>query len=148
MRTGQEQEIQVGDFTFVIRKFTPQVACFWATRLFGKLIGSASGMKLSIEDLSGIIEEFITMERKDADMLLKDCLSHVFIRLESGLHPVMNANGTMAKSEIDNPTVLQLIFLAFGFSITDFFAPEALKGVVQGLGGVLGLDLSETPKTT
>lgn len=124
----QEKEIEIEGTTFKIKKFTPDVACFWATRLFGDLMSKASG--ISRQALAEFVQGFTKMERKDFSALQKDCLSFIQIKFESGWHPLLNSEGYCTKTDLSNPDILALMTHSFMFSISDFFAQSRLESLL------------------
>lgn len=123
-----EKEIDIKGKTFKIKKFTPQIACYWATRLFGDLIAKVNGF--SMEKLPELIQEFTHMPRRDYEDFQRDCLRFVYVKFDSGWAPLVNSDGFFTVPEIDSPTVLQLMLHSFLFSIVDFFDPALLEGLV------------------
>lgn len=140
MKHLQEKELTLGSSTFKIRKFTPDVACYWATRLFGDLMAQANGF--SLEKLPEIVKDFTRMERKDFAAFQRDCLSFVTVKFESGWHSLLNSDGHITKTDLKNPEIMALSIHSFMFSIADFFDPALLETMLGAL------PVSETEETT
>ncbi len=134
MKHLQEKEIEVNGATFKIKKFTPDIACYWATRLFGELMAKANGF--SLDKLPELIQGFTQMDRKDYALYQRDCLSFVAVKFESGWHSLLSAEGHITKPDMKNPDILALMLHSFMFSMSDFLDPsllESLMGRCQGL---------------
>jgi hypothetical protein len=144
MRRTQEKTIPLEGRTFTIRKFTPQVGCYWAFKLFGSMAGGVTGGEKAIAEQ---VQKFILMSRDDFTELQRDCLTHVVEHLEGGLIPVINPQGYFGVADIDSPLAMQLMVHSFMFSISDFFTPELLGSLVSSLQG-LGLTVETTSGST
>lgn len=134
----QEKEIPLRGNLFKVRKFTPHAACYWAARLFGDLMAKANGF--SMEKLPELIHDFSEMPRKDFESFQNDCLSFVSVKFETGWHSLLNSDGHLTKTDLKNPEVMALMFHSFLFSMSDFFDPALLEGLM----GVLPGDSTQT----
>jgi hypothetical protein len=148
----QEKDVSLGALKFRIRKFTPEVACFWAMRLFGNLLSGVIGQgKFSMENVAALIASFVQMERKDHAMLQRDALSSVYVIMDSGVHPLLNSEGFYTVPDVPAPSILALTIMAFEFSMRDFFDPAllaTLAGAIPGLSSALSQNGSEASYTS
>lgn len=115
---------------YVIKKFTPQVGCFWAFKVMGKLMGGAAGSEVSGLDVAKIVEDFTRMEPKEFQTFQKDCLSFVFVKFDSGLHPLVNPEGFLTQPDMPGPIAFLLMIESFKHSIFDFFGEDVLKSLM------------------
>lgn len=131
------KELTLDGQVYRISKFTPEVACFWATRLFGDMAGAVgpSG-KIKQEDVPKFIAKFARMQRNDFALLQRDCLSFVVTKFNiAEFQPLVDEDGNYTLPDIAAPTVFALTIHAFMYSIADFFAEgEAMTSLV-GLFG-------------
>lgn len=144
MRPMKEKTLIIEDQTFHVRKFTPEVGCYWAARLFGDLMGSASGKGFSMQNLPKIIQDFTRMPRQDFALFQRDCLSFVRVKFDSGMHDLVDPDGFLTLVDISSPAVFQLTIHSFMFSMTDFLDPSLLDGLL----GAVPAAASEASKET
>ena len=144
MRASQQKEITFLGWSYRLTKFTPEVACFWATRLFGELIKQASSSRISASVLPEIVSGFInslSSKKEDWALFQRDCLANVSVRFEAGWSPLVNSEGNFTQTDIAAPAVMMLITSSFMFSISDFFDQSVIEELPNLLGG-LGVSLS------
>lgn len=118
--------ITIDGLNYQLSKFTPDIACYWAFKLFGSMATSSTG------DLTEQINEFTDMPKTRFKEFQIDCLSHVTTILPAGPVRIVDQTGNFAV-EIDGPTAFQLTLHSFMFSIIDFFGEDLLKGIVQSV---------------
>lgn len=130
MRPGKIKEVTLGGQEYRVKEFTPEVACFWAFRLFGSVASALTGDAESIN-------QFINMNRRDFNGLMLDCLSVVSVKMESGTHPFFKEDGGYAIPDVPPTTVFQLVVEAFSYSIAPFLQKEIVNSLKASLLGSL-----------
>lgn len=126
-RTVQEKEIERQGRVYRIKKFTPEVGCYWATRLLGDMMGMLGGGQGSFQSrLPKMIQDFTRMERKEFALFQRDCLSFVFAKFENSFHPLVNAEGFFTVTDVPTPVLFELTLHSFMFTISDFLDPSLL----------------------
>lgn len=140
-RPSQEQQIVKGETTYIIRKWTPETACFWATRLLGDIVGGYRPGKPLKDNLPVMLREFTHMDKALFQQFQADCLSFVFVRFPSGVAPLLGIEGGYSVPDIAPPLVFELTIRSFMFSIADFFDPS----VLNSLAGAVPDEIREQP---
>lgn len=131
MRPGQELEHTIGEYNFKIKKFAPEIATYWAFRAFGNFAFQ------NFMGLEGQLQAFIhSIDRLQFAGLRKDCLSHVFVKMDSGTPRVIDEAGNLVIPEIGWDAVFELILISLTFTLKDFFAPARFEGVIEYLWGM------------
>lgn len=141
-RGNRIKEVVLGDHTFKIKEFTPNVACFWAFRLFGTVTGAMLGE-------SDAIGKFINMQRSDFNALMLDALSVVMVEMPSGVQPFYREDGGYSISDVQNTLVFELVVEAFTNSIAPFLSKDLIARLQKSLAGTfptIGLSDSSTPQ--
>jgi len=136
------KELQLNDKIYTIKKFTPVVACFWATKLFGAMLGSSDS------DFLSNLQTFVNMDFEQFKKIQKDCLSKVFYRLESGNHCIINQDGFINDLSLSAPQVLTLTVLSFVHSMSDFFVADQLQTLGEQVAEyfpIAGQEISSMP---
>lgn len=137
MRPNQYKDVVKEGKTFRIRKFTPEIASYWAFRLFGDL--AAFGISsINLKDLFNgnvdkaieqvtsklptLIREFTRMKREDFQDFQRDCLAFVDVKFDlEGFAPLVNSEGFFTAQGIPNPVLFELTTESFLYTIQDFF---------------------------
>lgn len=120
-----EKEIPLGDRVFIVKKFTPQKACYWAFQLLGNI--EFFGDKAFIEK----IQKFIVMDEKKFEQFQRDCLSFVFVKMDSGNHCLVNSDGFLTVLDLLNVDLFQLTTHSFMYSMSDFFDQALIQGLIR-----------------
>lgn len=148
----QEKDVSFSGQTYRIRKFTPEIACFWAMRFFGNAITGVLGQgKFSMAMVGKLIGEFVAMQRNDHALFQRDCLSSVYVVTPQTVHPLVNSEGFLTVPDIPSPVVFALTVASFEFSMRDFFDPSllaALAGAIPGLSSMFEKTGSETSSSS
>lgn len=108
-------EFELPPHTLILRKFTPQVGGYWATKLQARVGTSFQ----NAEEGQAKIAQFMTASREDWEDLYNDCLSNVFVKFPAGNEPILRA-GTPT-IDLDNAKMLVVMMQSFMFSMMDFF---------------------------
>lgn len=143
--SDQTKTMYFNDRAYTIKKFTPLVACFWAAKLFGSMIG--------VKDEQGFedqLKSFLNMEFEEFKKLQKDCLQRVFYRLESGSHSIVNPDGFINDQTLTSVQVFSLTALSFIHSMSDFFAEAQLKALGDQIAEYFpqaGSEISSMPQS-
>jgi len=133
-RALDEKSVSLAGNEYIVKKFTPQIGCYWAFKILGKLMSGATSAQFTGLDVGKIVENFTEMEPKEFERFQKDCLSFVFIRFDSGLHPLVNSEGFFTQPDLAGPVAFLLTIESFKHSIFDFFGEEVLKSLLAGVG--------------
>lgn len=128
-RTSQEQIVTVKGNSYKIKKFTPEVGCYWATKLFGDMVGMVGKGDLR-ERLPQMIKQFTSMERKEFALYQRDCLSFVSANFNGTEAPLVNSEGYFTQPDIPGPVVLELTLRSFMFTIVDFLDQSLLESIL------------------
>lgn len=148
-RPDQEKVLELNGSTYRIKKFTPEIACYWAMRLFGDILGGLSSKtKFTPSQMTKLIDQFtkaLTKDREQFESFQRDCLSFVMVKFESGLHPLVNSEGFLTQTDLPSPSVFALTIHSFMHSMSDFLDPSLLGNL---LGAAVPADTTAAPKTT
>lgn len=142
MRVQQEKTVTLENKEFLVRKFSPETGCYWATRLFGDLLGAlGSGSGTMQQRLPKLIQDFTRMDKAEFVNFQRDCLSFVFVKLDSGLHSLVDSNtGYLTVPGLGSPTLMALTLHSFMFTMIDFLDQSLLETIL----GAVPEDLLET----
>lgn len=141
----------IGDRTFRIRKFTPQVGCQWAF----KLIGTVSSVAVTVMgkgevndgDVVKKLTNFTNMDPEDFKLLYQNCLEVVFEVIPGGTLQVVNSEGFPSVKDFESPLAFELMTASFLFSMIDFFDKALLArlgGMVQDTFQTVGKEISSS----
>jgi hypothetical protein len=127
-RREQKQEIELAGKLFQIEKFSPETACYWATRLMGDFFAATQAGGDFLKKIPEIIQNFTRLDKDMHKAWQLDCLSAVKVKYDSGFHPFIGLDGNYA--DVPAPVVLNLTIRSFMFSISDFFDPAQISGLM------------------
>lgn len=137
LKTEQTERLDYKGRTYIIHKFTPEVAGFWAIRVLGKAVKSMDSMEFNVEAIGKVIEQFSEMDFAQYNLWKKHCLSAVYAVFEGGAeHPIIHADGSYRIQELESDwtTVLLLQARAFAFTLRDFLDPSLLATLFSQAG--------------
>lgn len=136
MRTQQEKVVTIQGTDYLIKKFTPEVGCYWATRLTGDIVSLMGTSTGSIQSrLPQMIKDFTRMERKDFVLFQRDCLSFVAVKFGNEFHALINSDGFFTQPDLSGPVAFQLTLHSFMFTIVDFLDQSLLDDLLGALPG-------------
>ncbi len=151
MKDEQTELLEYKGRRYIIKKFTPDIAGFWAIRVLGKAINSIDDFKFNMKMIGKMIEQFSQMPFDDYKLFQKNCLQSVYVQHETGEYPVIHPDGSWRLMELESDwtTVLLLQTKSFSFSMKDFLDPAlwtALTG--QNFTALTGPDTTQEAQQT
>lgn len=142
-------EFDLPPHKLVLRKFTPQVGGYWATKLQARVGTSFNNAK----EGQAKIAQFMTASREDWEDLYNDCLANVFVKFPAGNEPILRAGEPTV--DLDNAQVLVVMMQSFMFSMMDFFtvgetaeSKAVTLNEIQSMNEYVNSSISPSPMDT
>jgi hypothetical protein len=141
---NQEKAVKVGAKDFIIRKFTPQLGCYWVFQLLGSLASGMDG-----KGMMSAVQSFMQMTPERFQQFQTDCLQFALFKNETGIHSVMSREGFVAyPGELTGPELFQLTTHAFMYTLMDFLDPALLEGLGSEMSTIFPQTGKETSSTS
>jgi hypothetical protein len=138
--SDKEKQIEINGKKFTVKKFTPQLGCYWVFQLLGSLASGMDG-----KGMMSAVQSFMQMTPDRFQHFQADCLKSCYFQNSNGLFSLMNQNGSMAyPGELTGPELFQLTTHAFMYTLMDFLDPALL----EGLGSEMSMIFPQTGKET